>query len=709
MKRFYGKLKYAIVIFFSVFLGCFMLISNRLAEKSRSVNSDYTTGWTTGSGEKVDSDNIRIDSHEEGITISHTLPDRIGLNDGLCFVSNNISFTVYVDGAAIYDYYPEKNLTGSGYGIAYHTISLCEEQAGKNVEIEMRYVFDKGRGGQIRMISVENMFKYRKRLATGQLVSFNISVGVMIMGLLLLLFGLFIQRKEKQPDISALGLTALCAGIWLANDTGFLRLIFDAVIFSRVIDYLFMLLWILPFVEFIYSVTRERRAIYRNIAFAIYTAGIAIIIVACFVFGLEMSQVLTYVLLFFASICILTAFMIISDIKYRRANNQESDLKLYFFSLAIMTASLTVDYLIYMFGVRSVTGRGYFSRVGFCIMVVMMGMEALDEYTRERASIKRDRFINKMLQYAVSTNDPDTNIRAIIEYFGREFNAEHTFIYENRHDGTFHNTYEWFGENAPQPLYLNYHDIPFEGLIDKLQEAFARDHRVIIDDSEQTRLIAPNLYELFKKVDIKNMVVGPLEYDGDLIGLFGVDDAPKEASEEIADIIWLMSYFVSQLLVQRNEKRNLVRYSYFDSLTGTKNRRALEEYEATASGNYPYGYVMCDINGLKYENDNLGHDAGDKLIIDIADSLKEAFGEANVYRVGGDEFAAYVFPSNKEELDKMVASARELIAARNRSASIGAVFAADGSVPHDKIKEEADKLMYDEKEIYYQGRNDRRR
>ena len=79
-----------------------------------------------------------------------------------------------------------------------------------------------------------------------------------------------------------------------------------------------------------------------------------------------------------------------------------------------------------------------------------------------------------------------------------------------------------------------------------------------------------------------------------------------------------------------------------------------------------------------------------------------------IFRLGGDEFAAYSFADSKEELDAQVERLRRLISSKNRSVSIGAVFAADKDADRAKIKEEADALMYKEKEEYYRGRNDRR-
>ena len=51
---------------------------------------------------------------------------------------------------------------------------------------------------------------------------------------------------------------------------------------------------------------------------------------------------------------------------------------------------------------------------------------------------------------------------------------------------------------------------------------------------------------------------------------------------------------------------------------------------------------MMDLNGLKAANDNIGHEAGDELIIGASKCMDNAFsGLGRTYRVGGDEFAVY--------------------------------------------------------------------
>ena len=108
--------------------------------------------------------------------------------------------------------------------------------------------------------------------------------------------------------------------------------------------------------------------------------------------------------------------------------------------------------------------------------------------------------------------------------------------------------------------------------------------------------------------------------------------------------------------------RHFRQQALWDFLTHLKNRNSygkdLEQYKckyANAKKEYRIGFVMADINGLKYVNDNFGHMEGDKLIVAASDVLKASLKSAEgIYRIGGDEFAAiYFLPEDEKVLHEM--------------------------------------------------------
>ncbi|MGZ4610546.1 MAG: diguanylate cyclase [Actinomycetes bacterium] len=99
-------------------------------------------------------------------------------------------------------------------------------------------------------------------------------------------------------------------------------------------------------------------------------------------------------------------------------------------------------------------------------------------------------------------------------------------------------------------------------------------------------------------------------------------------------------------VVQADYLARIAKLAYQDPLTGLANRRAVDErLEAGlaehAEHGSPVSLVLADINRLKQVNDSFGHEAGDRLIVAVADAVSRASGLAQdslAARIGGDEF-----------------------------------------------------------------------
>ncbi|MGM0702088.1 MAG: diguanylate cyclase domain-containing protein [Pseudomonadota bacterium] len=77
-----------------------------------------------------------------------------------------------------------------------------------------------------------------------------------------------------------------------------------------------------------------------------------------------------------------------------------------------------------------------------------------------------------------------------------------------------------------------------------------------------------------------------------------------------------------------------------DPLTGVGNRSALQE-DVLAKAGQAMSLMLIDIDYFKQYNDTLGHPDGDQLLRRLALLIDESLaGQARLYRMGGDEFAA---------------------------------------------------------------------
>lgn len=101
---------------------------------------------------------------------------------------------------------------------------------------------------------------------------------------------------------------------------------------------------------------------------------------------------------------------------------------------------------------------------------------------------------------------------------------------------------------------------------------------------------------------------------------------------------------------------------YRDPLTGVKSKQAFVEQEneinaRLAQGDTtPFAVVVCDVNGLKFINDTLGHQAGDEYIRAARHIVCFHFKHSPVFRIGGDEFAVVLQGTDFDERIEVLAA-----------------------------------------------------
>ena len=125
-----------------------------------------------------------------------------------------------------------------------------------------------------------------------------------------------------------------------------------------------------------------------------------------------------------------------------------------------------------------------------------------------------------------------------------------------------------------------------------------------------------------------------------------------------------VSIFSEDVTERYLHEQSIMKLSYRDHLTNLHNRRFYTE-ELLRLDNpkyYPLSVIIADINGLKVMNDAFGHEMGDKLLVQVADLLIEAFRKENrVTRIGGDEFIILLPNTSKESATLQVAELKKTI------------------------------------------------
>lgn len=99
-----------------------------------------------------------------------------------------------------------------------------------------------------------------------------------------------------------------------------------------------------------------------------------------------------------------------------------------------------------------------------------------------------------------------------------------------------------------------------------------------------------------------------------------------------------------------------------DGLTRLGNRRKMEaQVAALEAAQVTFQYASIDVDGLKKVNDELGHEAGDGMLRDVANELADSLARVRgaAFRYGGDEFGAVLenTSSNPNDLAEILSGA----------------------------------------------------
>ncbi len=200
----------------------------------------------------------------------------------------------------------------------------------------------------------------------------------------------------------------------------------------------------------------------------------------------------------------------------------------------------------------------------------------------------------------------------------------------------------------------------------------------------------------------------PLYSIGYLLGICLIHTFVLEAEKE--DYRRELEEHISREKQQKQELGSTRKLAYTDSLTGIKNKRAFLEAQEEIQQSLgvglinELGIIVCDLNSLKFVNDNQGHESGDNYIKQASKLICNVFKHSPVYRIGGDEFVVIlrgVDYKNRETLlndfDKLM---YENIIKEGIVISTGLdVYSKEKGDTFQTVFERADKKMYARKKI----------
>ena len=162
--------------------------------------------------------------------------------------------------------------------------------------------------------------------------------------------------------------------------------------------------------------------------------------------------------------------------------------------------------------------------------------------------------------------------------------------------------------------------------------------------------------------------------------------------------------------IQEFELNTTRKLAYTDPLTGVKNKMAyIDDIGSIETriekGEKPeFGLVVFDLNDLKKINDTKGHDAGDLYIKEATAFICHSFMHSPVYRIGGDEFVAFLSGEDYKNHTKILKSFEKKIEENTQTGKVVIASGFSDFLPgHDtsllRVFERADQHMYERKKF----------
>jgi GGDEF domain-containing protein len=285
----------------------------------------------------------------------------------------------------------------------------------------------------------------------------------------------------------------------------------------------------------------------------------------------------------------------------------------------------------------------------------------------------------------------------MLEFMGEELKCKRVIVFEDMHNGRYAGKYAWFDKSlGRRSIDLLY--VPEKGFVDEVLDSYsANGNSFSISDIETYRDINQNIYNLLRSFDVESLVLNPLSVDGNVTGLLLLLDLPVDLIDEASPVAALTSYFLSQLILRRDDQKRMRTYTYNDSLSGAQNRRAYEEFVRNGLDlSSPFGYLSCEITDLEEISERDGFEAGDRKVIDIVAILGEIFGRSNVYRMVGSRFAAFGFETDETYFRDDVARFKEKVREAGINTAVGYVYCQNGTMDMKTFIRRAGQMIKEE-------------
>ena len=258
----------------------------------------------------------------------------------------------------------------------------------------------------------------------------------------------------------------------------------------------------------------------------------------------------------------------------------------------------------------------------------------------------------------------------------------------------------------------------FSEITDSWLDMIAGSDCLIIKDEKDMEFIRKVNYPWYQNLveaNVSSLVLFPLRFNSEVLGFIWATNFDTTNTMRIKETLELTTFFMSSKLSSYKMMEHLKKLSYTDQLTGIPNRFACNELINTLiRQGEPFAVVSVDLNCFKSINDTMGFDAGNNVLIEVANRWKAIADSGlsgttdQIARLSGDEFSLIIRDHrSKDEILRTIKQYESVLSSRLTidgcdlyiTASFGYALFPDDAKTNDSLCSYANAAMCEVKRI----------
>ncbi|MBR6325468.1 MAG: GGDEF domain-containing protein [Lachnospiraceae bacterium] len=512
-----------LVITIMVLLVLCFLLPNQIDLKSNEL--DYGDTWTSVSGSLIDIADMDAGEYGEHFTMHKRLPREDANARSLCFISEDVYFTIYINGQVVYDFHPDSpGILGSSYGSYAHVVGLPVVSDFMNLSVDVDVIYA-NRPGQFINVSLMDGEVFMLQLLRRDIVSTIVLSMIFMAAMCIFILGMMGRNlRNYRVEIVAAATYLFLASFAVLSEMPILRISLGNPAVLNFFRYFCLMLLPFPLLVYLTYVIGYHRTQWPLCVGILCLANVVICVLSTLLHSYDFVQLVNITqILFLITYVSLTIYILLGTIR-KKVRSRRDYVPPYAF--LVFVALSAVDAVRYIRGTQQ-NPNGSLYMTGFSIFAVCAIWHEV-----KTIALMTNKGIYAEVMEELAYKDNLTGLlnrqafnRAMTDLAESKTNKDYTFLMVDMNflkrvnDGMGHAEGDRYLKTLAKIIAQS-----FTGLNDRNYRIGGDEFFAILEGAPDTPLNRAHMEAFFKGIDRVNEEHGP----------FGPDETPLSAATGMA-------------------------------------------------------------------------------------------------------------------------------------------------------------------------------